>query len=267
MHSLISLLDQNGGKGNLVDMEQMLAGIVPLAPVLDAIPTAVIFIKDAKARYLFANRTLVQRCGVKRLDFLLGKTSAEVFPEQLGAAYTEQDERVLRLGIALEEQLELHLFGSREPGWCITHKRPIFNRNEQIIGLVGISSDLQSASDSDPAYQRMAAVDRHIRENFSRPVTMEALTQVAGISTAQLERCCKRIFHLTPRQMIHKVRLEHAHYLLDTGVTITEIAMRCGYADHSAFTRQFKILTGFTPSQYREAIRRKKRPAGMDRKN
>ena len=202
MHSLISLLDQNGGKGNLVDMEQMLAGIVPLAPVLDAIPTAVIFIKDAKARYLFANRTLVQRCGVKRLDFLLGKTSAEVFPEQLGAAYTEQDERVLRLGIALEEQLELHLFGSREPGWCITHKRPIFNRNEQIIGLVGISSDLQSASDSDPAYQRMAAVDRHIRENFSRPVTMEALTQVAGISTAQLERCCKRIFHLTPRQMI-----------------------------------------------------------------
>ena len=92
--------------------------------------------------------------------------------------------------------------------------------------MVGISSDLQSASDSDPAYQRMAAVDRHIRENFSRPVTMEALTQVAGISTAQLERCCKRIFHLTPRQMIHKVRLEHAHYLLDTGVTITEIAMR-----------------------------------------
>ena len=53
-------------------------------PGPDAIPTAVIFIKDAKARYLFANRTLVQRCGVKRLDFLLGKTSAEVFPEQLG---------------------------------------------------------------------------------------------------------------------------------------------------------------------------------------
>ena len=93
-----------------------------------------IFIKDAKARYLFANRTLVQRCGVKQLDFLLGKTSAEVFPEQLGAAYTEQDERVLRLGIALEEQLELHLFGSREPGWCITAPDFQSQRTDHRIG-------------------------------------------------------------------------------------------------------------------------------------
>ena len=114
--------------------------------------------------------------------------------------------------------------------------------------------DLQSASSSHPAFERLAAVDEHIRTNFHRPVPLGELTRIAGISVAQLERYCKRVFHLTPRQMIHKVRLEHAHQLLSTDLPITEVALQCGYTDHSAFTRQFKVLTGFTPKQYRRAM-------------
>lgn len=53
--------------------------------------------------------------------------------------------------------------------------------------------------------------------------------------------------------MIQKVRLEHARRLLHTELPITEVALQCGYTDHSAFTRQFKALTGFTPRQYRQA--------------
>jgi AraC-like DNA-binding protein len=241
------------GEGRPATLEDMLNNLAPLLPILDAIPNVVIFIKDVEARYLMANQTLVQRCGLKHLQPLLGKTSAQVFPAQLGPGYTEQDRRVLEYGRILENQLELHLYGSREPGWCLTHKRPIYNSEDRIIGLTGISVDLQSASDSHPAYQRLAAVDSHIRAHFDRPVAMSELTRIAGTSVAQLERYCKRVFHLTPRQMIHKVRLEHAHRLLLTDLPITEVAMQCGYTDHSAFSRQFKTLTGFTPRQYRQA--------------
>lgn len=234
-------------------IEQLLAGVVQLLPMLDVIPNAAIFIKDTQARYVLANRTLVQRCGLKQLQPLLGKTSAEVFPAQLGPGYTEQDRRVLDQGFVLQDQLELHLYGTREPGWCLTHKWPLYNGNGVIIGLAGISVDLQSASETHPAYQRLAAVDAHIRTHFNRRVTLSELTRIAGISVAQLERYCKRVFHLTPRQMIQKVRLEHAHLLLHTDLPITEVALQCGYTDHSAFTRQFKASTGFTPRQYREA--------------
>ena len=47
-------------------------------------------------------------------------------------------------------------------------------------------------------------------QDFAYGDTVQAGLGFAGMSVAQLERYCKRVFHLTPRQMIHKVRLEHA---------------------------------------------------------
>jgi AraC-like DNA-binding protein len=252
MQSAFAALCQGSEANRPQSIEQLLAGVMQLLPMLDVIPNAAIFIKDLDARYVLANRTLVQRCGLKQLEPLLGKTSAEVFPAQLGPGYTEQDRRVLQQGFVLADQLELHLYGSREPGWCLTHKWPLYNHVDQIIGLAGISVDLQSASQTHPAYQRLAAVDEHIRTHFNRRVTLGELTRIAGISVAQLERYCKRVFHLTPRQMIQKVRLEQAHRLLHSDLPITEVALQCGYTDHSAFSRQFKASTGFTPRQYRQ---------------
>ena len=49
-------------------LEALLAGVSLLLPILDAIPNAAIFIKDPAARYVLANNTLVQRCGLKRLQ-------------------------------------------------------------------------------------------------------------------------------------------------------------------------------------------------------
>nr|WP_287044989.1 AraC family transcriptional regulator [Herpetosiphon sp.] len=34
------------------------------------------------------------------------------------------------------------------------------------------------------------------------------------------------------------------------------MAATCGYADHSAFSRQFRLITGLTPRQYRHLLGR-----------
>ncbi len=74
------------------------------------------------------------------------------------------------------------------------------------------------------------------------------------MSVAQVERCFFRVFHLTPRQMLLKTRLDAASQLLAGDLNITDIATRCGYTDHSAFTRQFKPTVGITPTQYRSLL-------------
>ena len=236
------------------DLPTLLASLKLIAPLVDAMPDVVFFIKDTDARYSLANRTLAERCGHSEPDALIGLTAEQVFPTGFGAQYTDQDRRVLSQGLRLQDQLELHLYPGRQPGWCMTHKLALRDPEGMIIGMAGVSIDLQAPAANNPAYLKLAAVDAHIRKNHFRPIRLSELTAIAGLSVAQLERLCKRIFRLTPRQMIHKARLDAATELLGGALPITEIALRCGYADHSAFSRQFRALTGLSPSAYRNAL-------------
>jgi AraC-like DNA-binding protein len=222
-------------------------------PLFDVIPNVVFFVKDLDTRYVAANLTLATRCGLDRPEALLGKTSEEVFPSKFGTVYTQQDQDVISNARTISDQLELHLYPDREPGWCMTHKRPISDSTGRVVGLVGISCDLQAATLTHPAYARLAGVDDFLRANLSRTIPISELTAMTGLSISQFERHCKRIFHLTPRQMLHKFRLEHATKLLATTESITNIAAACGYSDHSAFSRHFKGMTGVSPSQFRLA--------------
>ena len=77
------------------NMEELLGSARLLLPMLDAIPNAVIFIKDTQARYAFVNQTLARRCGFKHTRELLGLTAEHVFPERFGPLYTEQVEPVV----------------------------------------------------------------------------------------------------------------------------------------------------------------------------
>ncbi len=238
------------------DLPGLLTCLEQVAPLLDAMPGVVFFVKDLEARYVLVNQTLARRCGVNDKASLLGRTAEDVFPSRFGSRYTEQDRQVLDGGEPLSDQLELHLYPGRQPGWCLTHKLALRDLGRRVIGMAGISYDLQAPQSSHPAYQRLAAVDAYIREHFADPISLDDLTAIAELSVAQLGRLCKRIFQLTPRQMIHKARLGAATQLLAGDLPITEIAHQCGYSDHSAFSRQFRTHTGLSPSQYRDSCHR-----------
>ena len=220
--------------------------------LLDALPSTVFFIKDTKANYLFVNSTLCMRCGVKEKTAIIGKQSSQIFSMPLGDTYTKQDLEVLHKGKKLIKKLELHLYKRNEAGWCLTYKQPLYNLDGEIVGMAGISHDLGVPENTHPAFHKMLEVEEYIQNNFSYNITLSDLTKLSGISISQLERYFKIIYNLTPRQMICKVRLEMAVELLDSELSITEISQRCGYTDHSAFCRQFKNHTGFSPSLYRK---------------
>jgi AraC-like DNA-binding protein len=177
-----------------------------------------------------------------------------VFPRRFGRIYTAQDKAIIAEGNQLIDQLELHLYAGREPGWCMTCKQPLHDAAGKVIGLAGISRDLQAAEGTHPAYSRLAAVVQHIQENFVQPLNMRQLASMANMSIAQLERYFHKVFHLTPRQVLLKTRLDAATALLVTNDKVTDVAALCGYTDHSAFTRQFKATVGVTPTEYRSIL-------------
>jgi len=227
---------------------------VQIQEIFDALPDTVFFIKDVEGRYTHVNLTLVRRLGMKNRSDLLGRTVTQLFPDQLGSSYKAQDERVLR-GNAIENHLETHLYANRAAGWCLTIKRALY-AGKQVVGLVGISRDLGVPDSQHSSFKRLQHAIDHIQANFYSPLRMQTLADIAGVSIAQLERLFKRVFQLTPQQMLTKTRIEEAmQLLLQTEMTIAEISQACGYSDQSAFARQFKATVGVSPRDSRSLLR------------
>lgn len=233
-------------------------------PLFDALPDVVFFVKDTQGRYLVVNQTLVRRCGLKLKSALLGRTAAEVFPKEFGNLYSAQDQRMLAGGSEIRDQLELHLYPDRDPGWCLTHKIALRDRHGNIVGLSGISRDLAMPDQAHPVYGRIAAAAHFIHAHYDQAIGLADLARITSLSASQIERYFDKIFSLSPRQMIIKARLDVASKMLteDSGEpcqsSVTEIALACGYRDHSAFTRQFKATVGITPSAYRAMAKDRK---------
>lgn len=223
-----------------------------LEPLFDALPDVVFFVKDTQGRYTHANLTLVRRLGLKHRSDIIGKDVTELFPTTMGGSYAAQDRRVLT-GELIENQLEVHIFNNRAPGWCLTCKRPLISRGE-VRGVIGISRDLGQPDGRHPTYDRLRRVLSHMQEHYADNVRVHTLATLAGLSVAQLERHFRRVFQLTPQQVLTKVRIESAMRLLGGEDSIAAIGMACGFVDQSAFARQFKATVGMTPSAYRTMV-------------
>ncbi len=227
--------------------------------LFDLVPEVVFFIKDRAGRYAAVNQTLVERCGLAGKRAILGRTTADLFPTPLGKRYLEQDRQVCSSGVAMTNLLELHLYPNRSEGWCLTDKLPLGDADGRVIGLVGLSRDVQLPGES--RLDDLAAVVEHIRRHHAEELRVEALADLAGMSVYQLNRRLRSVFALTASQLITKTRIDAASHLLRTSSqTVTAIALACGYGDHSAFTRQFGSAVGLSPSQYRRASSRAPTP-------
>ncbi|HTK06354.1 MAG TPA: AraC family transcriptional regulator [Ktedonobacteraceae bacterium] len=222
--------------------------------LFDRIPDIVFFVKDVAGRYIVVNETLMQRCGCRQKSQVVGHTPLDLFPLELGARYAEQDQYVITTGRTIDNQLELHLYTDQEPVWCLTYKNPLFDHDGLIIGLAGISRDVSTPDKNHPIYQKIAEVVLHIQRHYGETLRLEELARLANLSVSQLERTIRRIFQLSPKQLIIKTRLEAARHFLKEEKSIADIAYTCGYTDHSAFSRQFKATIGLSPTEYRELV-------------
>ncbi|HZP68212.1 MAG TPA: AraC family transcriptional regulator [Rudaea sp.] len=217
--------------------------------LFDSLPDVVFFVKDARGCYTHANLTLVRRLGLKRRDQVVGRRASELFAPALGSVYGEQDKRVLA-GERLDNHLEVHLFPNRAPGWCLTCKEPLYARGS-VCGVVGFSRDLGQLNRGHPTYDRLRAVLAHLKGHYGERVRIRTLADIAGVSVAQLERHIRRVFQLTPQQLLAKFRIEAAMQMLAHKGSVAAVGHACGFSDQSAFTRQFRAMVGMTPRDYR----------------
>jgi PAS domain S-box-containing protein len=228
--------------------------------LFDGLPDVLFYIKDREGRYLWANRTLIERAGLRGVEVVVGKTADQLFPVT-GSSTVAQDMEVIRTGHPIRELLRLYRTYRGERYWCLSSKFPLLDGSRRIVGLAGLSRDLPRPNERHRSYHRLARFLEYIDKGLDQPIRIAEAAEHASVSSDTLGRLVFEVFHVTPKQLVMKKRIDKACQLLEeTSMSITEVSVECGYADHSAFTRQFRAATHITPAQYRATQRQ---PAGM----
>ncbi|MCM3626974.1 AraC family transcriptional regulator [Paenibacillus glycanilyticus] len=92
-----------------------------------------------------------------------------------------------------------------------------------------------------------------IREHYAQEVTLKEIAAFSKVSPEHLVRLFKQYEQATPFQYLWNFRIQKAVELLtNTGLTVTEIALRCGFKTSHHFARQLKQATGRTASEIRQ---------------
>jgi PAS domain S-box-containing protein len=231
-----------------------------LQTLFDLNPDIAFFVKNRAGRYIAVNDSLLARHGLKRKSEALGKRPQDICLGDFGRLPTEQDQRVLSTGKPLIDYLELQWYRPGAAVWCLTSKLPLKDEQGQVIGLIGFSRDLRAPVGTEEIPLGFARAIAEFETDLSQPFSPAILAERSGLSSNRLGRLTKRLFSLTPSQLLAKTRVAAASSLLrETSLSIVEIAQRCGYADQSAFTRAFRTLTSVTPSEFRRGAAVSKR--------
>lgn len=93
-----------------------------------------------------------------------------------------------------------------------------------------------------------------IEAHLAEPLTLATLAQQAAQSEYHFARMFRHSMKMAPHQYVMQRRMVKATELVrHSTLSLTEVALACGFSSASHFSNRFKTSTGQTPSQLRAA--------------
>jgi AraC-like DNA-binding protein len=100
--------------------------------------------------------------------------------------------------------------------------------------------------------KKMTDILNYIRENYSKPITLEMVSRIARMSPFAFSRYFKKYAGSGFVEYLNRVRMDKAgHLLRETRYQVHEIAYQCGFSSISNFNKQFRRTEGLSPRDYR----------------
>lgn len=145
------------------------------------------------------------------------------------------------------------IFNRIEHLW--TFKKPAY-KIKCMAGLYEILAKLYEFDSVD--YQLSSKFDlikpavNYLEEHYNdTSLTNEKLSALLGISTVYFRKIFTSIYNVSPMKYIQMIRIEKAKdMLVGDFSSITKIAENTGFSSIYHFSKSFKNLTGYTPSEF-----------------
>lgn len=100
--------------------------------------------------------------------------------------------------------------------------------------------------------ERMQKMLSFIHENYMEPILLQDIAAEVNVSIGECCRCFSELIRESPNQYLLSYRISRSMELLNrTELSVTEIALQCGFNDTSHFIQYFKKKIKMTPGEFR----------------
>ncbi len=104
-------------------------------------------------------------------------------------------------------------------------------------------------------HPKLSKVIQMMEQNIEEPISPSDLASDVGMSTRQLERLFRRYLDRSPKRYYMELRLQKARNLLmQTDMSVINVALACGFASPSHFSKCYRTQYETTPYRERGAV-------------
>ncbi len=122
--------------------------------------------------------------------------------------------------------------------------------------ILGLARQAQASTEHTKprGHWALEAVARHCHQQLHGSLDIPALAAEVGLSQNYLSRLFRAEHGCTIHRYWHRVRIQEAcHHLAHSTLAIKAIGAACGWSDPQLFNKEFRRLTGLSPSAWRSA--------------
>lgn len=193
-----------------------------------------IYFKDRTSKFTRVSHSMVQRLGAENLEDVIGKSDFDFWDRECAQGFFEDEQKIIATGEPITGQCAEELRMDGLMSWVVSSKMPLFDENNQIIGIFGISKNITELKQAE------------IRLDQTHLELLEASRQagMAEIATNVIHNVGNVLNSInvsiaTGRDLIKKQDLAHLNKAADL---LEENANTSGYLVNDS---KGKVLPGF----------------------
>jgi diguanylate cyclase (GGDEF)-like protein/PAS domain S-box-containing protein len=118
-----------------------------------------IYFMDREGRLLTVSQRMTESLGYADPSELIGKTLIDLFGESIGQATLTEDLRVMESDEPIVGLVERRRMGPTETKWVLTTKVPLHDASGNVVGLMGITREINELKSADLDLRHLATHD------------------------------------------------------------------------------------------------------------